>query len=130
MVSTKSICGVANLLAAVYGQDPNIVKRHLGLPYRTQKACKCGIRLESQNKSGLCWKHWLESKRIEVACSGCGNLFERRAKEVIYSTNVRGYNHFFCNKKCKGRWLNKNYGSPNIRRYNSRRLRCTQVSIP
>lgn len=47
---------------------------------------------------------------IPVSCSECNKIFPLRAHYVIYMTNIRGREHFFCSKECQGAYAGKYYG--------------------
>ncbi len=55
---------------------------------------------------------------IPLSCSNCGNIFHRRRSEVImYPSRVNhplrhgnGRKFVFCNKKCQGEFLGKQFG--------------------
>ena len=74
---------------------------------RSSKCPQCGGPRYSK---GLCMKCSKANHRIQVSCSYCGNLTEKTIFHVTYCTSKRGYNHFFCNRLCQGKWFAENYG--------------------
>lgn len=112
-IRVESPCGAADLLAAVFGEDTNNLRKRFGLPQTgVHPSCQqCGKPLSILiGKTGLCSACIRENAWIEVACSECGTLKKRRASEIISHTSRQGYEHFFCNRKCRGRWAGKHYG--------------------
>lgn len=107
---TKSACGAAKLLAVIFHKDPDELKVKMGLPpsrYRCS-VCLCPIS-PRKDKSGICQKCLRERRNISISCSECGNVFERNTSYVL-SRIGRGYQHFFCNRVCVGRYAGKHYG--------------------
>ena len=108
-MDTKSTCGVAKLLAAVFGKDLNEVKAKLGLP--TEGLCtECGSAIARNNKSGICRRCKREKNQILLVCSQCGRSFYRYAPEVVYKLGKRNYEHTFCSKQCTSKFVGLNYG--------------------
>jgi len=71
----------------------------------------CGCeKAPNRRCCSLCAEKWHKDRYIQLACEVCGILYPRRAKELIYHINKRGYKHQFCGKKCQGVWLAKGYG--------------------
>ena len=101
-------CGVAKLLAAIFGEDETRVKMKLGLP-TGPKCIRCG-EVKHISKDGLCHSCWAETRLVDVSCSWCGQLRKRPARQIVWLTSKAGYQHFFCNKVCQGHWLADNYG--------------------
>lgn len=112
MTEDLALCGIARLLVAVFGKPEESVFRRLGLPAPvTKRFCAdCGKPISLINKTGYCQKCLTSHKYIDVACSTCGGLFKRRASEVIWNINKKGQQYFFCNRRCKSKWLGKTYG--------------------
>lgn len=108
-METKSTCGVAKLLTAVFGKDLNEVKAKLGLP--TEGVCQeCGGSISRNNRSGICRRCKLEKNQILLVCSQCGRSFYRYAPEVVYQLGKRNRQHLFCSRQCLGRFMGLNYG--------------------
>ena len=111
-MKTKSLCGAVNLLAAIFGEDAGKLK----LAYNLVDPCPvCGKPLPL-GKEVCSWECKKKRKHIKIACSNCGKLFNRRAKYVIYKNNHankltgKSQELWFCNRKCHGLWVGKNYG--------------------
>lgn len=47
---------------------------------------------------------------IYLECEECGKLVKRLAKDYIWRLKNRNYKHVWCNKRCQGKWLGKNFG--------------------
>ena len=115
MTEQYQLCKVLDLVSAIFALPPeerDQLRAKYGVPETKKRECSvCGQRLSlyQQNKTGLCRKHYFESKHIQVSCSQCGQLFDRRAKEITWRTQ-RGYQHFFCNPHCFGKWSGIHYG--------------------
>ena len=95
-------CGAAKLLSAIFDEDEGEVKRYLGLPVLPPpyRCLDCGKRIH--NKIGRCQSCFSRSKRLDVACSWCGQFRKRLASEIIRRVSQDGYEHFFCDQKCVG----------------------------
>ncbi|MEK7776997.1 MAG: hypothetical protein AAB303_00005, partial [Chloroflexota bacterium] len=104
-MSDIRLCGAANLVAAILGEDPNKVKAKLGLPVPT--CARCGEPSPVLSREGLCQRCYHDFIWIEVACDECGRLFRRRGSVVIFEISKRGYSHQFCNRICFARWMTK-----------------------
>ncbi len=104
-----SICGVANLVVAILGTDHDTIRAQLNLPLVRHKKCtRCGA-LISLVRKGIC-EDCLEAERwVMVSCSTCGNLFRKAVWQLIRKT-ARGYQHFFCSKRCQGVFAGEHYG--------------------
>lgn len=109
MVEVKSDCGAVGLLAAIFGKDANKLKQHYGLPPKPYpyRCLDCGKILS--NKWGRCRECYIKSRQVKVVCSECGEAFEIQQSDLITRTNL-GYQHFFCNRQCFGRYAGKHYG--------------------
>ena len=110
---TKSPCGAADLLAAIFGEDADKVRAKFGLPLK-RKCPICGSYL----RKGRCNRPHStgRGRRVTIACDECGKHFERLEKRVIWEANhatsliPEGKQHYFCNRKCYGKWFAKHYG--------------------
>lgn len=108
----KSPCGAADLLAAIFGEDPDVLRAKYHLPLKHVTLPKCPICNKDVGKYGQCHR----AHYVTLACDECGELFERKEKVVIwkykccYPKAPLGYQHQFCNRQCLGRWAGKHYG--------------------
>ena len=108
-----SICGAAKLVAAIFGESEAQAYKRLGLNPPPGYCWQCG--LERAGKTGLCHACWQASLYIQVACSYCGALKKQSTKHIIHYA-LRGYEHFFCNSQCMGKY-NKANGIGRKRRF-------------
>ena len=104
-----SICGAANLIAALFEESPAKVYRHLGLAPPTGYCWQCGLEV-AEKGTGLCLDCQKAAAFIQVACSYCGALTRRRASAIVLFVSRYGYQHFFCSRHCMGMWAAQNYG--------------------
>lgn len=105
MTKTKSACGAAKLVAAVFGVDQDGLKQRLGLPTSgDEKEYRDYQKLLKSGRSPL----W--GKKLALACFQCGTQFERSALEVIHYINSAGYQRYFCNRRCQGVYAGTHYG--------------------
>lgn len=100
MGSTKSTCGAVTLLAAVFGKDADLLKRHLGLPSLS----------ESRERREEERRRIKADQYVTLVCFQCGNTFERLASLVTHQIEELGYQHTFCNNRCQGKWSGTHYG--------------------
>jgi hypothetical protein len=106
---TRSTCGAAKLLAAVFDKDLNEVKAKLGLP--TEGVCKeCGSAIWRDNKSGICQRCKREKNQILLVCSQCGRSFYRYGPQIVYRIGKRNHQYTFCSRQCAGEFVGLNYG--------------------
>ena len=106
------LCKALNLIGAVFelGTDRlNALKQHYSIPVPSRN-CQCGAKLDVRNQTGFCRTCYCKSLYIDVSCDWCGNLFKRRAKELVYFISKQGYQHCFCNRQCLGRWVAFHFG--------------------
>ena len=99
---TRSVCGASDLLAAIFGRNADTVRHNLGLPNNIDRR-KEEERLKrelKEERSGL----------VPVECAYCGKLTYRRKNELLYRIDKRGYQRFFCNRVCFGRYAARHYG--------------------
>lgn len=107
---TRSSCGAAKLLAVIFHLDPDELKVRMGLPPSRYRCSVCLRRISpKKDKSGMCRDCLRERRYIPIVCSECGNVFDRDIISVIWRVS-RGYQHFFCNRVCVGRYAGKHYG--------------------
>ncbi|MDD5510830.1 MAG: hypothetical protein PHI12_08470 [Dehalococcoidales bacterium] len=102
--NVKSPCGAADLLAAVFGEDPDIIRAKYNLPLKYPKLPTCPICGKNMTKAGCRHRHL-----IPVACDECGKITEWSERKVINKL-THGQKIFFCNNTCFGRWAGKHYG--------------------
>jgi len=107
MMATKLNCGHANLLAALLYKDVDNIKIQLGLPLDKQPCLNCGTPTKKVFCSREC-KH--DYAFIQVACSTCDKLFLRRQSKVIYYTNKRNQQFWFCSRHCFGIYAGEYHG--------------------
>ena len=104
-----SLCGSADLLAAVFREDVEATRVRLGLPPKrpshTLLTCRsCGEqRARGAGKKGqkLCVKC---RAGVPVACEECETVVLRKRHDVFTAAR-RGAVHQFCGKHCQGVWL-------------------------
>lgn len=70
--------------------------------------CK-GPKTYQQRVCRQCLEKEREDRRVQVACTNCGKLNTKTIAHLLWYIK-RGYQHFFCNRKCLGQWLGLNYG--------------------
>ena len=110
---TNINCSYANLLASIVGKDADQIKRQLDLPTGERYCLQCGEPTHKKFCSPECQHKFYY---IEVSCSQCGKLFEKRATELIWkvnhtqSSNNKPQQLCFCSPKCLGKWGGINYG--------------------
>ena len=111
-----TVCGIANLLAAIFGVDAARVRQRLGIPPERAKNyclnCKKPVAKHRKCCSRKCQNEW---KHIKIECAVCGKLFARRQSRVLRflkqpQRNGKLQEHFFCSKSCCARWLGKHFG--------------------
>ncbi len=106
-------CGAANLLGAIFGEDPNNIKRAMGIPTSDHPCPVCGTFTRGKYCSVECSRR---SCKVRVSCSECGTLFDKSVRALIYFSNKKHYltqkpyQHFFCSAKCRGAYAGKHYG--------------------
>ncbi|MDP2916744.1 MAG: hypothetical protein Q8O16_02310 [Dehalococcoidia bacterium] len=123
-VKAKSLCGIADLIAAIFGEDPDKVRRNVGAPpkYKTMLCPACGTAFDPRHglkhhnrkyELGLlyCSPECLRAARtIMVVCDECGKLFPRATFVVVKEAKQHPGKMFFCTRKCFGRYAGKHYG--------------------
>ena len=102
-IRTKSPCGAADLLAAIFTRDADDIRSKFGLPLKHPVCYVCGNYLA---KDGHCFA---KAHYVSVACSECGSLFKRTEHNLIHHIG-EGQKYFFCSRTCHGRWLGEHYG--------------------
>lgn len=110
IVSVKSTCGAVKLLSAIFclpKQEQVRLKDRLGLP--VPKCVVCGAMDCKLDKNGLCLECFTKQRSVMVECSQCHKLFARYIYQVVDGTK-RNYKHFFCDRRCLGRWTASHYG--------------------
>lgn len=124
--SKVSLCGAVDLLAAIFSEDAERLRRRYGVPTRYNYCLLCGKRIkEGQEVCGRrqCIHQW---HNVPLACDVCGKVVYRWKSQVIYhmskpaSLTGKPYQHVFCTRRCQGEWLSKHYGfaiNPPKRKY-------------
>ncbi len=64
----------------------------------------------AKRKLFCCLKCKVDYSKVELICETCGNLFKRSLYYMKSNLKRTGQNHIFCNKRCQGKWLGKEYG--------------------
>lgn len=108
MTETKSACGAASLVAAVFGIDQDGLKQKLGLPTSGDEKEYREYQKRIRSKGGPLW-----GRTLTLACFQCDKTFERSALKVIYSINRKDYQQYqryFCNRHCMGVYCATHYG--------------------
>jgi len=122
-IRTKNPNKPAGEIAQELGISRERVRQHLiklGLPtmvlYKPQviKHCQeCGNNLSRATAGNLCNtclnRHKHEESLVMVICTQCGKETHKGGSR--YRRGIKlGYKHWFCDKKCQGRWVGLNYG--------------------
>ena len=78
--------------------------------YRAKMTCpRCGQKKYSA--SNYCPKCYRGLHNVTLQCINCGTYFERNQSQFLYQVNNPRYKgHFFCNRKCLGKYIGNNYG--------------------
>ena len=108
-------CGAANLLAVIFGEEPNDIKKKLGITVPHNNCLQCGTDIELNR---IFCNHTCQKKynRIELICPECGKTFTRTKSQIIYRLNHKYPNngkiqeYFYCSKKCLGKIAAREYG--------------------
>ena len=106
-------CNVAELLGAVFDENPDTLLERWGFshrPIRYPHCNQCGKRLNNKTKTGLCRQCHHGYALIMVACDYCGTLYQKTASVLVYDIGKLGYQHAFCSKRCFGRWASRQNG--------------------
>ena len=104
---------IAKLLGTSRQRVNQIITSHIELKSLLRKKgyyCQgCGIRFLSKSKTGFCKeckpKSNSNANTIMIICHTCKTPFYRKSHQMRSKSNI-----FFCSRKCKGKWLGKNYG--------------------
>lgn len=86
--------------------DVGMQKRHI----RKRICLNCGNVIENNNKkfcNNDCSKAY---HTLKLTCEECGTEFPRRTSEVLSYDDHHKRGHYFCSKKCFGKWCGTNYG--------------------
>lgn len=109
-VGVKSLCGAANLMAAIFGLQSDELKRQWGLPVDQKPVCPiCGSD-SSKHFFPYCFAHRDKITMIELECDECEKHFYRQKSIVMACLASRNYKHVFCSSRCVGRRAGKLYG--------------------
>jgi len=92
---------VASILADVGMQKRRIPKRI---------CLNCGSVIENHNRRFCNRDCSKEYHTIMLTCECCGEEFPRRSSEILSYDNHHRREHYFCSKKCFGKWCGTNYG--------------------
>ena len=111
----KSDCGAVDLLSAIFGFDKEIQRYLHGLPCKKVFVClNCEKFVVKVTKRGFCSLGCArEYKKIPIECAGCGKIFKRSGKAIIYHLNhpQAGNNkiqeRFFHSRQCRGKFARK-----------------------
>jgi predicted RNA-binding Zn-ribbon protein involved in translation (DUF1610 family) len=125
VVKVESLCGIADLTAAIFDLDVDEVRMRLGAPpkHRTM-ICVCGKSFDphhgyagyrekgSPQKILYCSLECAEESRVVTfECAECGNLFPRSQSIVLHEAKYHSEKKLhFCNRKCFGAYSGKHYG--------------------
>ena len=126
---------VRSAIVALRKEDPNIsaseISRRVGrsrerirqllvsmdLPTKVSKSiilceyCNGEIIAKTRTRRVFCsMQCYSDSRNTLIICDNCGDLFKRRITQLEYYTHVRGYEHYFCSRRCFGSWAGKNFG--------------------
>ena len=85
---------------------------------------QCGGLIGSKNgtrKNFCSMQCYSDSCNTLLTCDNCGDLFKRRIAQIEYYTYVRGYEHYFCDRRCFGAWSGRNFGWHTARGYSRNR---------
>lgn len=101
-------CSIANLMGAIFGRDPDLVKQKLGLPLQTLPApvcLNCGGEIKGapnwlRKAQFCCWKCRLEYSDILVICDGCGITFYRRRSQLTQAIGKANYQRVYHSREC------------------------------
>ena len=93
-------------MSAIFGENPNIARRRLGLPLKGYYCLNCKVKRTKGLKHPFCsQKCSSEYHRPLIECTYCHTLFRREASDLYQ--NRTG---FFCSKHCFGKWIAQHYG--------------------
>ena len=109
-------CGIAKLLGRVLERDETSFYLPLGLPIERCPTCGkiwaypitgrfypyCNLRCLQ--------RHHRLNRYIVLICDECGFGFFRYESLVVHQISKDNHQQIFCNRKCFGRWLARNYG--------------------
>jgi len=111
-----SICGVANLLAAIFDKEPQMVRLSLGIA-KTVEVVECLVchKIVSSKQtyrrtycSRECHKQY---NTVLLVCEQCGVTFPRPLSRVKAAAK-QGYKHIWCGPLCRAQWLGLHRGFP------------------
>ncbi len=108
MIEVKSICGAADLTAAILGRNSSEIRLRLGLPTKRQYYSCLNCKKLTTRKRFCSTKCQWEYSHPQVKCDECHKIF-RRAAIDLYRKSMK-HSHYFCSQRCRGKWLGENHG--------------------